>query len=102
MSPHPPQAKPVFGIAPFLAAAIAAAGAALILGPVSDRAGRVLALLAGAMALASFGPQKYLDPQFALIWPAVIAAQVCVVAVFYHLVRHAMVNAPRRTGAAGA
>ena len=41
-----------------------------------------LRLLAALMAMLSFGPQKYLDPQFPLIWPAVLTAQIAVIAVF--------------------
>lgn len=74
VAPHPPVATPLFGIGPFLAAALSAAVAALILGP--SRGGRLLAGLAALAALVSFGPQKYLDPQFSLIWPAVVAGQV--------------------------
>ena len=33
------------------------------------------------MALLSYGPQKYLDAQFALIWPAVITGQIAAVAL---------------------
>lgn len=80
--PHPPATIPLFAIAPFLAVALATAAAALIVGPVAGRTGRVLSLLAALMALLSFGPQKYLDPQFPMIWPAVLAAQVAVIAVF--------------------
>ena len=80
--PHPPATIPLFAIAPFLAVALATAAAALIVGPVAGRTGRALSLLAGLMALLSFGPQKYLDPQFPLIWPAVLTAQVAVIAVF--------------------
>lgn len=77
--PHPPAHTPLFGIAPFLAMALSAAVGALILGPASNTAGRVLAVLAALMALVSFGPQKYLDPAFPQIWPAVISGQVAVV-----------------------
>ncbi len=80
--PHPPATIPLFAIAPFLAVALATAAAALIVGPVAGRTGRALSLRAGLMALLSFGLQKYLDPQFPLIWPAVLAAQVAVIAVF--------------------
>lgn len=80
--PHPPATIPLFAIAPFLAVALATAVAALIVGPVAGRTGRALSLLAALMAMLSFGPQKYLDPQFPLIWPAVLAAQVAVIAVF--------------------
>lgn len=88
--PHPPAATPLFGIAPFLGAAIAAAVAALMIG--EGRAGSVLGALAAVMALISFGPQKYFDPQFALIWPAVIAGQIAAATVIYQAL-------PRRTPA---
>ncbi len=80
-APHPPATIPLFGIAPFLAAALSAASAAIIIGPLEAGAGRVLALSAALMALLSYGPQKYLDAQFALIWPAVITGQVAAVAI---------------------
>lgn len=76
VAPHPPAATPLFGIGPFLGASLSAAVAALILGP--SRAGRMLAAFAAVAALVSFGPQKYLDPQFGLIWPAVLSGQVAV------------------------
>lgn len=62
--------------------ALATAAAALIVGPVASRTGKALSLLAALMAMLSFGPQKYLDPQFPLIWPAVLTAQIAVIAVF--------------------
>ncbi|MGI9464412.1 MAG: hypothetical protein ACR2OM_10750, partial [Aestuariivirgaceae bacterium] len=55
--------------------------AAIIIGPLDTTAGRVLSVLAALMALLSYGPQKYLDAQFALIWPAVIAGQVAAAAL---------------------
>ncbi|WP_068305557.1 hypothetical protein [Pararhodobacter sp. CCB-MM2] len=79
VAPHPPAAIPLFAMGPFLGASVGAAAAAMFLGPGQSTLGRALALLAGAMALVSFGPQKYLDVQFALIWPAVIAAQASVI-----------------------
>jgi hypothetical protein len=80
-APHPPATIPLFGIAPFLAAALSAAAAAITIGPLSTAPGRILSVLAALMALLSYGPQKYLDAQFDLIWPAVIAGQVAAVAV---------------------
>lgn len=80
VAPHPPATTPLFGIGPFLGASLSAAVAALILGP--SPAGRVLAGTAAMAALVSFGPQKYFDPQFPLIWPAVLTAQIAVIAVF--------------------
>lgn len=87
VEPHPPATTPLFGIAPFLGAALATATAALIIGPSRDMTGRGLSLLAAAMALISFGPQKYFDAQFLMIWPAVLAGQIAVIVVVYHAVR---------------
>jgi len=85
--PHPPEATPAFGIAPFIGAAISAAAAALCLGPARNGLGRALAGLAAVMALVSFGPQKYLDAQIGLIWPAVVFGQVAALAVFGAILR---------------
>ena len=85
VAPHPPATTPIFGIGPFLGASLSAAVAALILGPASSRAGRVLAGLAAVAALVSFGPQKYFDAQFPLIWPAVLSGQVAVAAILVTL-----------------
>jgi len=81
--PHPPVATPLFGIAPFLGASMGAAAAAIILGGSSSRAGSLLSLVATVMALISFGPQKYFDAQFALIWPAVISGQIASLALVW-------------------
>lgn len=89
-APHPPATIPLFGIAPFLAAALSAAAAAIIIGPLDTASGRVLSVLAALMALLSYGPQKYLDVQFALIWPAVIAGQVAAVAIIVFVAAAAM------------
>ncbi|CUH76257.1 hypothetical protein TRM7557_00793 [Tritonibacter multivorans] len=78
--PHPPVATPLFGIAPFIGASLAVAAAAIVLGP-DHGTGRQLAVLAALMGLVSFGPQKYLDAQFALIWPAVMVGQAAVVTI---------------------
>ena len=93
--PHPPEATPLFGIAPFIGASMSIALAALIVGPLTDRTGRGLSLLAALTALVSFGPQKYLDSQFGLIWPAVILGQVAALVVF------ARVLASARAGSRG-
>ncbi len=81
VAPHPPAATPLFGIAPFLGASLGAAVAALVLGVGTSPAGTALSLIATAMALVSFGPQKYFDAQFGLIWPAVIAGQLASLAI---------------------
>lgn len=77
--PHPPEVTPLFGIAPFLGASVAIALWAMILQPLASVPGRGLSLLAAAAALVSFGPQKYLDAQIGLIWPAVVLGQVAAV-----------------------
>lgn len=79
--PHPPVATPLFGLAPFIGAALAAAVAGLVLGTTETGYGRVLSLIAVVLAAVSFGPQKYFDAQFALIWPAVVVGQVAIVTV---------------------
>lgn len=84
--PHPPVATPLFGIAPFLGASMSAAVAAMLLSSPSNRCGRGLSLLAVVMALVSFGPQKYFDAQFGLIWPAVISGQLACLALLWALV----------------
>ena len=84
--PHPPATIPLFEIAPFLAVALATAAAALIVGPVASRTGKALSLLAALMAMLSFGPQKYLDPQLPLIWPAVLSGQVAAGVILLGLV----------------
>ncbi len=84
--PHPPESIVLFGIAPFIGVAIATAVAALIMDP-AQGAGRGLSALAALFALLSLGPQKYMDPQFPLIWPAVIAAQIAVLTIVVDLAR---------------
>ena len=85
VAPHPPAATPLFGIAPFLGASLGAAVAALVLGVGTSPAGTGFSLIATAMALVSFGPQKYFDAQFALIWPAVIAGQLASLAIVWNV-----------------
>ncbi len=80
--PHPPVATPLFGIAPFLGASLSIALSALIVQPLTNRTGRALSVLAALMALVSFGPQKYFDAQFGLIWPAVVLGQMAAVVIF--------------------
>ena len=87
VAPHPPAHIPLFGIAPFLAVAISAAVSAIILGPLTSRSGQILTVLATFGALLSFGPQKYVDAQFALIWPAVISGQIAAIIIFTGVAR---------------
>lgn len=96
IKPHPPVATPLFGIAPFLGASVSVALSALIVNPLASGAGRTLSVLAGVMALVSFGPQKYFDAQFALIWPAVVLGQIAAIVIFVRVFR--AVRAGSETG----
>lgn len=79
--PHPPLDTPLFGMGPFLGANIALAAAASMLGAQRTSAGRLGCILVILFALLTFGPQKWLDPAFPSIWPAVLIAQVAIVTV---------------------
>lgn len=79
--PHPPQSTPLFGMAPLVGMSVSLAVAAILLGTVETRFGAVLCVLAALAALVSFGPQKYSDAQFPLIWPAVLPAQIAILAL---------------------
>lgn len=92
-APHPPATIPLGGMAPFLSMSISAALAALILDP-GSRAGGALALVAALAAAVSYGPQKFGDPAFALVWPAVITGQVAILTL---LLRAAADLLPPRT-----
>lgn len=92
--PHPPTVTPLFGIAPFLGASLSVALAAIIVQPLATMAGRRLSILAALMALVSFGPQKYVDAQFGLIWPAVILGQLAALVIFARVL-----HAARQSGA---
>ena len=85
-APHPPLTTPLFGIAPFLGASLSVVVAAIILGPLQSTMGRCLALTAVVLALVSFGPQKYFDAQFHLIWPAVIFGQIAALLIILKVV----------------
>lgn len=87
--PHPPIATPLFGIAPFLGASVGVAVSAMIVQPLVTPAGRGLSVLAALLVLVSFGPQKYFDAQFALIWPAVILGQVAVLVICVRVLKAA-------------
>lgn len=87
IKPHPPVATPLFGIAPFLGASISVALSAIIVQPLGSLSGRGLSVLAALMALVSFGPQKYFDAQFGLIWPAVILGQIAALLIFAQVVK---------------
>ncbi|TDQ66299.1 hypothetical protein ATL17_0292 [Maritalea mobilis] len=88
IEPHPPAIIPISGIGPFLSVSLSAAVGALMLGPLHSRAGRVLGLIAALLAMISFGPQKYIDPQFPLVWPAVVFGQMCAAYIAFANIRH--------------
>lgn len=98
--PHPPIATPLFGIAPFLGASVAIAIGAIIVGPLCTASGRRLSVLAAVLALVSFGPQKYFDAQFALIWPAVLLGQFAALVIFARMLL-AVRSASDASGPAG-
>lgn len=100
VAPHPPQATPLFGMGPFLGAALSAAVAALVLHPQSG-AGRWLALVAAVLAAVSFGPHKYVDAQFPAIWPAVITAQLAIVVICVNALRRQAPTAGQTALSAG-
>ncbi|MCP4381497.1 MAG: hypothetical protein GY798_08795 [Hyphomicrobiales bacterium] len=77
--PHPPIAIAPFALAPFLGASLAIGAAALHLVRQGARHGALIAILFALTALVSFGPQKYLAPNFVQIWPTVVTAQVAVI-----------------------
>ncbi|MEM8687943.1 MAG: hypothetical protein AAGF81_11475 [Pseudomonadota bacterium] len=79
--PHPPLEVALFALAPFLGASLALGAAALW--QIHAKSGLWLALAFAATALVSYGPQKYFDPTFASIWPAVMLAQAAIIAVLY-------------------
>ena len=79
--PHPTLTIPLFALGPFLGAALAVGVAAIILGASTSNAGRGAAMLAAAMALISFGPQKWIDPSIGQIWPAILFGQIAVIVI---------------------
>lgn len=79
--PHPPLEVEPFALGPFLAASLALGAAAHGLVVRGMRFAMALALLFALTALVSYGPQKYVDPAFPRIWPAVILAQVAIAVI---------------------
>lgn len=79
--PHPPLEVAPFALGPFLGASLAIGAAALHLIRSDARFAMVAAILFAVTALISFGPQKYFDPAFSRIWPAVVTAQAAVVVI---------------------
>ncbi len=90
--PHPPLEVEPFALGPFLAASLALGAAAYGLAVRGMRFAMAVALLFALTALVSYGPQKYVDPAFPKIWPAVIVAQAAIAVILgravYRTVRH--------------
>jgi len=78
--PHPPEVIPLGGMAPVLGMSLSAAYAAWVLRGTRG-AGAALTVIACLLAAVSYGPQKFFDPAFPLVWPAVVTAQVAIVAL---------------------
>lgn len=79
--PHPPLTVPLFALGPFLGAAIALAIGAYAAGSVLTRIGWWASLMAGLLAMVSYGPHKWFDPVFPQIWPSVILGQLAFLAL---------------------
>lgn len=79
--PHPPLDVPLFALAPFLGASLAIGAASLLLVRRGGRRAMGVVGLFVVTALISFGPQKYFDPGFPQIWPAVVTAQAAVAVI---------------------
>ena len=88
--PHPPLEVEPFALGPFLAASLALGAGAYVLVVRGMRFAMALALLFALTALVSYGPQKYVDPAFPGIWPAVIVAQVAIAIILCPAVCRAM------------
>lgn len=84
--PHPPEIIPLGGMAPVIAVSVSVALAALIFRG-EDLLGKALIVFACLLAALSFGPQKYLDPAFSVVWPAVVTGQIAMLALLLPLGR---------------
>ncbi len=82
LQPHPPAAAPLFAMGPFLGASIALAVAAMLAANAPGLLPVLLSVASAFTALLSFGPQKWVDPAIAQIWPAVLLGQIAAAAIF--------------------
>ena len=99
--PHPPLTVPIFALAPFLGASLAIGAAALQFTGQNLRMSAGLAIVFALTGLVSFGPQKYFDAAFPLIWPAVITAQVAIGGVLYASVKSLIRREDKRADTKG-
>ena len=82
-APHPPLTVPLFALAPFLGMSIALGVLAATLISHGLRPGYAAAILFAIASLVSFGPQKLLADELALIWPAVMFGMASSLALIY-------------------
>jgi hypothetical protein len=68
---------------PYLGATIALCVAAFMLGAEKTTLGRIVSYVEVVFAIIAFGPQKWWDPAFPKIWPALLLAQVAIVGVIW-------------------
>ncbi|WP_300059175.1 hypothetical protein [uncultured Roseobacter sp.] len=80
LPPHPPDVIPIGGMGPVIGMSISAACAALVFRG-EGRSGKALILCACLLAAISYGPQKFFDPAIGLVWPAVVTAQLAIIAL---------------------
>lgn len=86
LPPHPPEVIPIGGMAPTLGASLCAAFAAIVMKGDSATE-KLLVIFACLFAAISYGPQKYFDPAIVLVWPAVVTAQIAIIALLASLVQ---------------
>ncbi len=82
-APHPPLTVPPFALAPFLGMSISLGVLAATLIHHRLKPGYMAAVLFALASLVSFGPQKLLADELALIWPAVIFGLSASLALIY-------------------
>jgi len=81
--PHPPLTVPPFALAPFLGTSISLGVLAATLIHHRLKTGYMAAILFALASLVSFGPQKLLANELALIWPAVVFGLSTSLALIY-------------------
>jgi len=82
-TPHPPLTIPLFALGPFISMSIALAVTAFYLD--EGRLMKGLTVVACLTALVSYGPHKWFDAAIGQIWPAVLLAQLAVLAIAFDL-----------------
>lgn len=91
--PHPPETIPFGGMAPVIGASLCAALAALVYQG-RGAFGVLWVITACLLAAISYGPQKYFDPAFSLVWPAVLTAQIAIGTLVFQILRGRAAHRP--------